>query len=115
MPNTLWCTVNDPETNLVHQIGHPFPANDPDRRHFAQTEMVNVLTGNSYGRPTYQQQEQITEEVDICGYHGKRDFFGAKKEIPAPTLDDLEEKDEEWRKGYEARREEELLRDSARR
>lgn len=102
MPATLWCSINDPETNYTHHIGHPFPANDPDRTHYAQTRVVQRNTGNSYGRVTYQDQEEITDEVDICGYHGKANFFQTKKEIPAPTLDELEKETTSWQEGYDA-------------
>ena len=85
-----------------------------DRKHFAQTQMVPNLTGNSFGRPTYQDREEITEELDMCGYHWRKQNpfqAKAKPEIPAPpTLEDLEVEDENYRAGYEAAKEEMLLR-----
>lgn len=106
MSNALWCDIDDPDTNAMGQTGHSFSAKDPDKRHFAQTASVPVETGNSYGRPTYQQREEITDELDMCGYHWrKQNPFLARNtpEIPAgPTLQDLEEKNEDWQAGYDA-------------
>ena len=106
MSASLWCDINDPETNVPNQIGHSFSEKDPERQHFAQTQMVPIRTGDSFGRPTYQDREQVTDELDMCGYHWrKQNPFHAQNqpEIPAPpTLQDLEEKDNEWRAGYDA-------------
>jgi hypothetical protein len=106
MSQTLWCDIDDPETNAPHQMGHCFPAKDMDRKHFAQTQMVPTRTGDSYGRSTYQDREEITDELDMCGYHWRKQnpFHAANTpEIPAPpTLEDLEERDNEWRAGYDA-------------
>lgn len=110
MGSALWCDVDDPEMNIPNYVGHPFPAKDPDRKHFAQTEMVQVPTGNSYGQTTYQQREEITEEIEMCGYHRmkmqnpfqtRRQITNGEKE-EQPTLEDLEMEDEQYRAGYDA-------------
>lgn len=109
MAATIWCEIDDPETNALHQIGHPFSAKDPDKRHFSQTRTVDIPTGNSYGRTTYQEREEVTDELDMCGYHwGKQNPFAVKKEINPPvdsaqaTLDELEDEDSNYRAGYDA-------------
>ena len=65
----LWCTQDDPETNVKGQTGHPFPEDDPNRQRFTQTTSRKVKTGNSYGRDTYQNQDEITTTLEFCGYH----------------------------------------------
>lgn len=57
MSEAKWCDKGD----------HPFSAKDPEKQHFVNTHEEPVLTGNSYGRATYQQREIVTEEMDICG------------------------------------------------
>lgn len=106
MSISLWCDIDDPETNAFGQSGHAFSSKDPDKRHFAQTQTVSVHTGNSYGSPTYQDRQEVTEELDMCGYHWRKSnpFLAKNKpEIPAPpTLQDLEETNSEWQAGYDA-------------
>lgn len=106
MSDAKWCDIDDPQTNQFGQTGHSFSAKDPERRHFAQTAEVDIPTGNSYGTTTFQRREEITDELDMCGYHWrKQNPFLAKKtpEIPAgPSLADLEEEDANYRRGYEA-------------
>ena len=100
MSGTLWCDIPDPETDYTGQTGHPFSSKDPDRRHYEETQTVDVPTGNSYGRTTYQPREEITESLDICGYHmRKRNPFQAN---PQDSLKVLEEKNADWQAGYEA-------------
>ena len=57
MSVALWCDKGD----------HAFSAKDLNRQHFTQTQSVSVPTGNSYGRTTYQDRQEVTEELDICG------------------------------------------------
>jgi hypothetical protein len=57
MSSALWCDKGE----------HAFSAKDLNRQHFTQTQTVTVNTGNSYGRPTYQDRQEVTEELDICG------------------------------------------------
>lgn len=106
MSNALWCDVDDTETNAFGQVGHPFSDLDPMKKHYRETEEVEIHTGNSYGTPTYQKREEVTVERDMCGYHReKRNPFLAKKEItpPAnPTLEELEDDDAQYRAGYDA-------------
>lgn len=113
MSHVLWCDIPDPDTDVKGQVGHPFTAKDPERQHFSQTRMVPVVTGNSYGRTTYQEREEITEEMDICGYHWRKQnpFQAHKEALPEgpngrhekqKTLQELEEEDEEYRRGYAA-------------
>lgn len=72
MSNALWCDINDPETNVKGQIGHSFSDRDEDMQHFRNTHTVKVPTGNSYGRATYQDREEITTEMHVCGYHWRK-------------------------------------------
>jgi hypothetical protein len=109
MAEVIWCEIDDPEMNMPKQIGHPFSAKDPDAHHYGDTQMVDVPTGDSYGRPTFQRRERVTDEFDMCGYHyRKQNPFLAKNkpEIPAPTtqktIDELEEEDQQYRAGYNA-------------
>lgn len=106
MSTALWCDIDDPETNALGQIGHSFSQKDVDRRHFAQTAQVEVQTGNSYGNPTYQNRQEVTDELDMCGYHWrKQNPFLAKNtpEIPAPpTLADLEKESDDYERGWDA-------------
>lgn len=57
MSTALWCDKGD----------HAFSAKDPFKQHFSQTQTVTVPTGNSYGRATYEERREVTEELDICG------------------------------------------------
>lgn len=106
MSQSLWCDVDDADMNARNMIGHPFSGNDPEKHHFADTRPIEVHTGNSYGQPTYQNREEVTDEFDMCGYHwNKRNPFSAKREAitpPKPTLEELEEDDNDYRRGYEA-------------
>lgn len=109
--DAAWCNINDPETNAPHQTGHAFDANDPNRQHMTKTQTVQVPTGNSYGQTMYQQRQEITETLDICGYHwGRQNPFqteaieGPKEKTSedSKTLDELEDENNEWQAGYEA-------------
>ena len=104
MSSALWCDKGE----------HAFSAKDPEKRHFSQTRQVEVNTGNSYGTPTYQSRQEVTEELDICGpcYNASNPFSSAQATPKAlqPTLEDLEEEDENYRRGYEAAQEELALR-----
>lgn len=57
MSQSLWCDKGD----------HAFSAKDENRQHFTQTQTVKFPTGNSYGRTTYEDRKEVTEELDICG------------------------------------------------
>lgn len=57
MSTALWCDKGD----------HAFSAKDPLKQHFSQTQTVTVPTGNNYGRTTYEERREVTEELDICG------------------------------------------------
>lgn len=98
MAGTLWCEINDPETNLLHQIGHPFPENDPNRETWTRTRTEQVQTGNSYGKPVFQDRERVTYEMDICGYHFAKQnpFQSNAPEVEASSAD----KTEEYLRGY---------------
>lgn len=109
MANTIWCEIDDSKTNMPNQIGHPFSAKDPDKRHYSDTREVDVPTGNSFGQTTYQTRQEVTEEFDMCGYHYRKQnpFLARNKpEISPPetskTLDQLERDDAEYRAGYDA-------------
>jgi hypothetical protein len=95
MSGALWCDKGD----------HAFSTKDEERQHFTKTHTVEVPTGNSYGRPTFQERMEVTEEIDICGPCWKSgDLFAKPKtEIPSqPTLDDLEKDDDAYRRGFDA-------------
>lgn len=93
MSAALWCDKGD----------HAFSSKDPDKQHFVNTHTVEVPTGNSFGRPTYQERVEVTEEIDICGPCWKSGGILAKKEIPnQPTLDEMEKENEDWQRGYDA-------------
>jgi hypothetical protein len=98
----VWCNINDPETNIPHQVpGHPFPDTDPDMQHFTQTRKVQVNTGNSYGTPTYQDRTEVTTEIYMCGYHWrKQNPFQSNADEDKPILSQVEEKTEEYLRGY---------------
>jgi hypothetical protein len=113
MSQAAWCNFDDPDTNVIGQIGHSFNADDPDRQHFTQTKRVNVPTGNSYGQATYQERQEVTEVIDFCGYHWeKQNPFRAREPIalPATTVADIDTAEMEaatadadmWRARYEA-------------
>src|ERR1700733_240759 len=89
MSQSAWCNINDKETNAPFQVGHAFNADDEDREHFTKTRKVNVETGNSYGRPTYQERQEITETLDMCGYHSRKQagLFQKTPEITAEVID----------------------------
>lgn len=95
MSAALWCDKGE----------HAFSAKDQDRQHFASTHTVPVQTGNSYGRPVYQDRVEVTEEIDICGPCWKSGGVFATKEIQTPqqpTLDELENESDAWQRGYMA-------------
>jgi hypothetical protein len=99
--HALWCDVGE----------HPFGSKDPDKHSFAETRTIQRLTGNSYGNPVYQDQEEETDRITICGpcFIKQRPFQKSPAQIPAgvdretytqwleekaglndqPTLDDL--------------------------
>lgn len=89
MSHTLWCDIDDTTTNQMPGVpGHSFSMSDPDRQHFTNTRTVQVNTGNSYGRSTFQEREEVTTELDICGYHfRKQNPFQAPKVIES-TIDE---------------------------
>jgi hypothetical protein len=109
MSQSAWCNINDKETNAPFQIGHAFNADDEDREHFTKTRKVNVPTGDSYGRPTYQERQEITETLDMCGYHSRKQagLFQKTPEITAEVIDDIEAEADQadadmWKARYEA-------------
>ncbi len=99
MSNSLWCNIDDPETNVPHQIGHSMSIDDPDRQHFEQTRTVQVPTGNSYGRATYQDRQEVTTSIDMCGYHWrKQNPFSAQEDAPKEIT--VDEENEDFLRGY---------------
>jgi hypothetical protein len=96
MSNAIWCDKGE----------HAFSGKDPDKQHFINTHEVQVPTGNSYGRATYQERVAVTEEIDICGSCWKSGGILAKNALPEsdnqPTLDELEQQNEDWSAGYNA-------------
>ena len=103
MSDTIWCDINDPETNVKGQIGHPFSSKDLNSQHFEQSQPVSVPTGNSYGTPTYQERQRVTNTLDVCGYHfAKQNPFQAPADETPKALTVLEEQNQQWQAGYEA-------------
>jgi hypothetical protein len=113
MTDASWCNINDPETNVIGQQGHSYNAEDPDAQTFTQTRKINVPTGDSYGRTTYQERQEVTERISICGYHwAKQNPFrpNVPEALPATTISDIDEAEldaadasaEMWKARYEA-------------
>lgn len=110
MSQAAWCNINDPETNAAFQIGHSFNGDDEDREHFTKTRTVNIPTGNSYGRATYQERQEVTETLDMCGYHSRKQaglFSDPPAIVTAETIDEVETEATQaeadmWRARYEA-------------
>lgn len=100
-----WCDIDDKETNVKGQVGHPMSTKDPDRRHFTQTANARALTGNSYGTPTYQESQEVTEVIDVCGYHWRKQNLFQAPEPSALESAEVEAAKAEakmWRTKYEA-------------
>lgn len=90
MSQALWCDKGD----------HAFSAKDPNKQHFTQTQTIEVPTGNSYGRTTYQAREEVTEELDICGpCWSKANPFSPDNEKPKQAIT-RDAQDENYLKGY---------------
>ena len=103
MSEVKWCDINDPETNVKGQTGHSFSARDIGARTFTQTRMVPVATGNSYGTATYQNRTEVTEVIDICGYHfSKQNPFQTGDDTKAIEAESVEAERDMWRAKYEA-------------
>jgi hypothetical protein len=112
MSVAAWCNINDPETNVLYQIGHPFNGDDEDREHFTKTRSVSVETGNSYGRATYQERKEVTDSLDMCGYHARKQagLFNAPPPDQAALTAEIVEAEtaaadadaEMWKARYEA-------------
>jgi hypothetical protein len=94
MSQVLWCDKG----------GHAFSAKDLNRQHFSQTQTVKVPTGNSYGKTTYQERHEVTEEIDMCGAcWAKTDpFNGSQNTIEAAEEDSYKAEVEMWKNRYEA-------------
>jgi hypothetical protein len=92
MSTALWCDKGD----------HSFSAKDPDKQHFSQTQTVSVNTGNSYGRATYQDRQEITEELDICGPCWKKTnpFQPQEEAEKLPKALTVDAETEEYLRGY---------------
>jgi hypothetical protein len=91
----LWCDKNN----------HPFSAKDKEKRHFVDTHEVEVLTGNSYGRPTYQDRQEVTEEIDICGPCWREENPFQAREPDAIEMAEAEAEEADaamWKAKYEA-------------
>lgn len=94
MSVALWCDKGD----------HAFSAKDEERQHFTQTQMVTIPTGNSYGRTTYEERKEVTEELDICGpcWKSGSPFSKEKPEIETVEAEAEVSEAEMWRARYEA-------------
>jgi hypothetical protein len=110
MSASAWCNINDPETNAPQQMGHAFNAEDPDREHYTKTRTVDVPTGNSFGRPTFQERQEVTENLDMCGYHSRKQaglFQDPPQIVTAETIEEVEAESDRaaadmWKARYEA-------------
>lgn len=100
MPISLWCEFGGWEN------GHSFSSKDPDYQVYRQTRKVPVPTGNSFGRTTYQDREEVTDTIVICGQHLQqmsRSIQGPRPEDNQPEkVEALEKEDAEYRRGFEA-------------
>lgn len=78
MSQALWCDIGN----------HAFSAKDPDREHYTQTKKRKQNVGNSYGTAVYQDQTDITDELDVCGPCVARQglFSGPQDSIPAKAV-----------------------------
>jgi hypothetical protein len=98
MSNVKWCDKGD----------HPFSVKDVNKQHFVNTHSVAVPTGNSYGRATYQEREEVTEEIDICGpcWLSNNPFTNQEPTAIETVEADAEESASEmWQRKYEAEHE----------
>ena len=97
-PIALWCEFGG------WQNGHPFSSKDDEYQIMRQTRKVDKLTGNSYGKPTYQEREEVTDTIVICGRHIEQmtRSFQSPPTPEIPTLDTLEKEDADYRAGYDA-------------
>lgn len=94
--------TDDPETNAPHQVGHAFPDSDPDRRHFEETKPVRRKTGNSYGQSVYQDQDEVTTVIEMCGYHWSKvnPFRAAMADENPPPKAEILARDESYNEGW---------------
>jgi hypothetical protein len=94
MSGVLWCDKGD----------HPFSVKDVNKQHFVSTHTVPKLTGNSYGTPTYQDRQEIVEEIDICGPHWLNDnpFDNESKVLTTAEVEAEESEVEMWQRRFEA-------------
>lgn len=97
----LWCMTDDPETNAPHQVGHSFPDSDPNRRHFEETKPIHRQTGNSYGQPVYQDQDEVTTIVEMCGYHWERVNPFRAATTPEKPKGEILAENEEYNRGWQ--------------
>jgi hypothetical protein len=109
MSQAAWCNINDKETNAPFQIGHSFNGDDEEREHFTKTRTVNIPTGNSYGRQTYQERQEVTETLDMCGYHSRKQAGLFQSDPPPLEIETVEAEAEQsetemWKAKYEAER-----------
>jgi hypothetical protein len=101
MSGVLWCDKGE----------HAFSRKDKFKRHFEDTHEVEVYTGNSYGNPTYQQRQEIHEEIDICGPCFAADNPFASPETPAIEVAEAEAEQsaaEMWEAKFNAEHEENM-------
>lgn len=101
MSQSLWCDKGD----------HAFSSKDEDKQHFSQTQTVKFPTGNSYGRTTYEDRREVTEELDICGpcwktgspfSKDKAAITGYSSETEKAEAEAELSESEMWRAKYEA-------------
>lgn len=105
MSGVAWCDIDDKETNVKGQVGHPMSTKDPDRQHFTKTQNVPRFTGNNYGTPTYQDSQEVTEVLDICGHHWRKQ--NPFQQAPPSAIETAEvtaakAEADMWRTKYEA-------------
>lgn len=90
----MWCNVDDEETNVIGQVGHPYPNSDTNAHRFAETHTTNE---RGY-------QEDIEQVMRYCGYHWERrnPFRPGKHAIQAQVekVESTDQKTEEYLNGY---------------
>jgi hypothetical protein len=64
MANVIWCDQDDPKTNIVGQVGHPFSDQDADMQRLTWTRKV---PNERYGT-----MDNVDEVKTFCGYHWRK-------------------------------------------
>jgi len=77
---TIWCDIDDPETNAFGQLGHSFSSKDEAKKNYVE----RTTEKDKYGDLVVK-----INEIDICGYHANGLF--QPKKSPASVQAKAEE------------------------